>query len=38
MVSGDDSKVIATNFKMQQRYPAYAKRLQDDLTSLNEES
>lgn len=35
VLSGDDNKVIATNFKLQQRYPGYAKRLQDEIDSLN---
>ncbi len=34
VMSGDDQKVISTNFLLSQRNPAYAKRLQDEYESL----
>lgn len=37
LMSGDKQKIIATNFKLQQRNPAYAKSLQDTLESVNSE-
>lgn len=37
LLSGDEGKVDALNFKLQQRHPGYAKRLQDQLKSLSEE-
>lgn len=37
LLSGDVAKVDAMNFKLQQRHPAYAKRLQDELNSLSED-
>lgn len=37
LLAGDDDKFSAANFKAQQRFPAYAKRLQDELNSLSED-
>jgi hypothetical protein len=37
LVSGDEDRLKAENFKLSQRYPEYAKRLQTALTSLNDE-
>ena len=36
VVSGDDSKFAATDYELKQRYPAYAKRIEDELKALNE--
>lgn len=37
VLSGDDDRVISANFTLQQKYPAYAARLQRELESLQEE-
>jgi hypothetical protein len=33
-MSGDEQKMISTNFLLAQRNPAYAKRMQDEYESL----
>lgn len=37
VMSGDPSKVIAANFQLQQKHPGYAKRYQDEVTSLQDD-
>ena len=37
LLAGDSDKFNAMNFKLQQRHPSYAKRLQDELNSLSED-
>lgn len=37
LLSGDEGKIDAINFKLCQRFPGYSKRLQDQLKSLSEE-
>jgi hypothetical protein len=37
LLAGDSDKFNAMNFKLQQRHPGYAKRLQDELNSLSED-
>jgi hypothetical protein len=37
LLSGDEGKLHAANFKLQQRHPGFAKRLQDQLNALSEE-
>jgi hypothetical protein len=38
LLAGDEGKIDAVNFKLMQRFPGYAKRLQEQLTSLSEET
>jgi hypothetical protein len=37
VMSGDSAKLISTNFRLGQRYPAYGKRMQDTYKSLQEQ-
>jgi hypothetical protein len=37
VLSGDSARVNATNFQLQQRYPAYAKRMREQLESLSQQ-
>lgn len=37
VMSGDQAKLISTNFRLSQKYPAYAKRMTDEYQSLQEQ-